>query len=243
LLFLGMVIFYKIVNMGSVEENIRNIWSRMEKAAEKTGRDKEDVKLVAVTKTVEVLRIKEAIKYGIKMIGENRVQEAESKFVHITEKVEKHLVGHLQTNKAKKAVELFDFIQSVDSQHIAQEISRRASQMGKVMEVLVEINTSGEKSKFGIDPDQALSFVKSISNLEGIKIKGLMTIGLFSNNPEDTRPCFKKLKAIFDQLKSENIPNVEMQYLSMGMTSDFEIAIQEGANMVRIGTGIFGSRR
>lgn len=229
--------------MGSVEENIRNIWSRIEKAAEKTGRDKEDIKLVAVTKTVEVERIKEAINCGIKIIGENRVQETESKFVQITEKVEKHLVGHLQTNKAKKAVELFDFIQSVDSQHIAQEISRRASQMGKVMEVLVEINTSGEKSKFGIDPEQALSLVKSISNLEGIKIKGLMTIGLFSDNPEDTRPCFLKLKAIFDQLKSENIPNIEMRYLSIGMTNDFEIAIQEGSNMVRIGTGIFGPRR
>ncbi|MCJ7578156.1 MAG: YggS family pyridoxal phosphate-dependent enzyme [candidate division Zixibacteria bacterium] len=237
-----MVIFYKIVNMGSVEENIRNIWSRIEKAAEKTGRDKEDIKLVAVTKTVEVERIKEAIKCGIETIGENRVQEAESKFVQITEKVEKHLIGHLQTNKAKKAVELFDFIQSVDSQHIAQEISRRAFQMGKAMEVLVEINTSGEKSKFGVDPDQALSFVKLILNSEGIKIKGLMTIGLFSDNSEDTRPCFKKLKAIFDQMKRESLPNVEMKYLSMGMTNDFEIAIQEGSNMVRIGTGIFGPR-
>jgi len=228
--------------MGSVEENIRNIRTRIEKAAEKTGRNKEDIKLVAVTKTVEVERIKEAINCGIEIIGENRVQEAESKFVHITEKVEKHLVGHLQTNKAKKAVELFDFIQSVDSQHIAQEISRKVSLMGKVMEVLVEINTSGEKSKFGIDPGQALSFVKSISNLEGIKIKGLMTIGLFSDNPEDTRPCFKKLKTIFDQMKRESLPNVEMKHLSMGMTNDFEIAIQEGSNMVRIGTGIFGSR-
>jgi pyridoxal phosphate enzyme (YggS family) len=228
--------------MGSVEENIRNIWSRIEKAAEKTGRDKEDIKLVAVTKTVEVERIKEAIKCGIETIGENRVQEAESKFVQITEKVEKHLVGHLQTNKAKKAVELFDFIQSVDSQHIAQEISRRASQMGKVMEVLVEINTSGEKTKFGIDPHEVLPLIKSISNLEGIRIKGLMTIGLFSDNPEDTRPCFKKLKTIFDQMKRESLPNVEMKHLSMGMTNDFETAIQEGSNMVRIGTGIFGPR-
>jgi hypothetical protein len=228
--------------MGTLEENIKNIWSRIEKAAEKTGKSKEDIKLVAVTKTVEVERIKEAINRGIQIIGENRVQEAESKFDQITEKVEKHLVGHLQTNKAKKAVELFDFIQSVDSQRIAQEISRRASQMDKVMEVLVEINTSGEQTKFGIDPDGALSFIKSISDLEGIKIKGLMTIGLFSDNPEHTRPCFKRLKAIFDQMKSECIPNVEMKYLSMGMTSDFEVAIQEGSNMVRVGTGIFGPR-
>ena len=229
--------------MESVEENIKHIWFRIEKAAEKIGKNNEDMKLVAVTKTVETEKIKEAINCGIQIIGENRVQEAESKFDQITEKVEKHLVGHLQTNKAKKAVELFDFIQSVDSQRIAQEISRRASQMGKVMKVLVEINTSGEETKFGIDPLQAISLIKSTSNLEGIKIRGLMTIGLFSDNPEDTRPCFKKLKAIFDQMKSENIPNVEMKYLSMGMTSDFEVAIQEGSNMVRIGTGIFGPRK
>jgi pyridoxal phosphate enzyme (YggS family) len=236
------MIFCKIADMESVEEKIKDIWSRIEKAGEKIGKNKDDINLVAVTKTVEVERIKEAIKCGIKIIGENRLQEAESKFDQITEKVEKHLVGHLQTNKAKKAVELFDFIQSVDSQRIAQEISKRASQMGKVMNVLVEVNTSGEKSKFGIDPGQVLSFVKSISNLEGIKIKGLMTIGLFSDNPEDTRPCFKKLKSIFEKIKSENVPHAEMKYLSMGMTNDFEMAIREGSNMVRIGTGIFGSR-
>ena len=228
--------------MRSIEENIKDVWSRIEKAAEKTGKGKEDIKLVAVTKTVEPARIKEAINCGIQIIGENRVQEAESKFEQITEKVERHLVGHLQTNKAKKAVELFDFIQSVDSERIAQEISRRASQKGRVMPVLVEVNTSGEKTKFGIEPNQVLPLIKSISDLEGIKIKGLMTIGLFSDDPEDTRPCFKKLKAIFVQLKEESIPNVEMTYLSMGMTSDFEVAIQEGSNMVRVGTAIFGPR-
>ena len=166
--------------MEGLEENIRSIWSRIERAAAKIGKSQENIKLVAVTKTVKVERIKEAIKCGIQIIGENKVQEVESKFDQISEKVEKHLVGHLQTNKVKKAVELFDLIQSVDSQHLAQEISKRASQIGKVMDVLVEINTSGEKTKFGIDPDEALSFIKSISNLEGIKIKGLMTIGLFS---------------------------------------------------------------
>jgi pyridoxal phosphate enzyme (YggS family) len=228
--------------MEGLEENIKSIWSRIEKAAAKIGKSQKDIKLVAVTKTVEVEKIKEAIKCGIQIIGENRVQEAESKFDQITEKVEKHLVGHLQTNKAKKAVELFDLIQSVDSQHLAQEVSKRADQMGKVMDVLVEINTSGEKTKFGIDPDEVFSLIKSISHLEGIKIRGLMTIGLLSDNPEDTRPCFRKLKSIFERIKSENIPHVEMRYLSMGMTNDFEVAIQEGANMVRIGTGIFGPR-
>ena len=237
-----MLIFYKAVNMRSIEENIKDVWSRIEKTGEKADKGKEDIKLVVVTKTVEPARIKEAINCGIQIIGENRVQEAESKFGQITEKVERHLVGHLQTNKAKKAVELFDFIQSVDSLRIAEEISRRASQRGEVMSVLVEVNTSGEETKFGIEPDQVLPLLQSISPLEGIKIKGLMTIGLFSDDPEDTRPCFKKLKAIFDQLKEESIPNVEMTYLSMGMTSDFEVAIEEGSNMVRVGTAIFGPR-
>jgi pyridoxal phosphate enzyme (YggS family) len=229
--------------MSGIEDNIKDIRSRIEKAAKKTGRGAEEIKLVAVSKTVEPERINEAIRCGIDIIGENRVQEAEAKFKQVTEKVEKHLVGHLQTNKAKKAVELFDFIQSVDSERIAREISKRATEMGKVMDVLVEVNTSAEETKFGIEPDQALPLIETISRLEGIKIKGLMTIGLFTDNPEETRPCFKKLRAIFEQIKSANVTNVEMRYLSMGMTSDFEVAIEEGSNMVRVGTGIFGSRR
>jgi len=198
---------------------------------------------VAVSKTVEPERINQAIRFGIDIIGENRVQEAEAKFKDIKEVVEKHLVGHLQTNKAKKAIELFDFIQSVDSERIAREISKRASDKGKVMDVLVEVNTSAEETKFGIEPDQALPLIETISRLEGIKIKGLMTIGLFTDNPEKTRPCFKKLKELFERIKSANVTNVEMRYLSMGMSNDFEVAIEEGSNMVRVGTGIFGSRR
>ncbi len=228
--------------MSGIEQNIKDIWSRIKTAAEKSGRGAGEIKLVAVSKTVEPERINQAIRCGIDIIGENRVQEAEAKFKQITEKVEKHLVGHLQTNKAKKAVELFDFIQSVDSVRIAEEISRRASEKGKLMDVLVEVNTSAEETKFGIEPDHALPLIETISKLEGIKIKGLMTIGLFSDNPEDTRPCFKKLKALFDNIKSANVHNVEMRYLSMGMTSDFEVAIEEGSNMVRVGTGIFGPR-
>jgi pyridoxal phosphate enzyme (YggS family) len=228
--------------MSGIEQNIKDIRSRIQKAAQKSGRDAEEIKLVAVSKTVEPERINQAIRSGIDIIGENRVQEAETKFKGITEKVEKHLVGHLQTNKAKKAVELFDFIQSVDSQRIAEEISRRASQQSRVMDVLVEVNTSEEETKFGAEPDQVLTLIETISRLEGIKIKGLMTIGLFTSNPEDTRPCFKKLKTLFEEIKSMNIPNVDMRYLSMGMTSDFEVAIEEGSNMVRVGTGIFGAR-
>ena len=229
--------------MAGIKENIEHIRSRIENVVEKSGRGTDEVKLVVVTKTVEPERIKEAISWGIDIIGENRVQEAEEKFCQITEKVEKHLVGHLQTNKAKKAVELFDLIQSVDSVRVAEEISKRAIEKQKIMDVLVEVNTSSEKTKFGIEPNQALWLIETISKFEGIKIKGLMTIGLFSDNPEDTRPCFKKLKTLFEEIKSANIPNVEMRYLSMGMTSDFEVAIEEGSNMVRVGTGIFGPRR
>jgi hypothetical protein len=228
--------------MSRIEENLKEIESRIRKAAEKSSREKDEIKLVAVTKTVEPERIKEAIRLGVKIIGENRIQEAEEKFKEIIEKVEKHLVGHLQTNKVKKAVELFDLIQSVDSVHIAEEISKRSQEKGKMMEVLVEVNTSGEKTKFGVEPEQTIPLVESISKLEGMKIIGLMTIGLFSDDPEATRPCFKRLKVLFDEIKSAKIPNVEMNYLSMGMTSDFEVAVEEGSNMVRIGTGIFGSR-
>jgi pyridoxal phosphate enzyme (YggS family) len=228
--------------MSRIEENVKSVWSRIDKAAQASGRGGEKIELVAVSKTVEPERINEAIRCGIDTIGENRIQEAEGKFRQITEPVKKHLVGHLQTNKVKKAMELFDFIQSVDSERIASEISRRALDKGKVMEVLVEVNTSAEETKFGIEPDQALPLIETISRLEGIKIKGLMTIGLFSDNPEDTRPCFKRLKTFFEEVKSANVPGVEMKYLSMGMTSDFEVAIEEGSNMVRVGTGIFGAR-
>jgi pyridoxal phosphate enzyme (YggS family) len=233
---------YSELEMSRIDENIKNIRARIEKTAQRSGRGGEKIELVAVSKTVEAERINEAIRCGIEIIGENRVQEAEDKFKEITEPVTRHLVGHLQSNKAKKAVELFDFIQSVDSERIAREISRRALDEGKVMDVLVEVNTSAEETKFGIEPKEALPLIETIAGLDGIKIKGLMTIGLFSDDPEDTRPCFKRLRTFFEEVKAANIPGAEMKYLSMGMTSDFEVAIEEGSNMVRVGTGIFGAR-
>jgi len=229
--------------MQGIKDNIAAVRSRMERAAAKVGRSGDEITLVAVSKTVEAERINRAIRSGIEIIGENRVQEAEEKFKQITEPVKKHLVGHLQTNKTKKAVELFDFIQSVDSLRIAEEISKRALDAGKRMDVLVEVNTSCEETKFGVEAEQVIPLIEAASKLEGIRIRGLMTIGLFSDNPEDTRPCFRRLKTLFDQLKSAAMPNVQMRYLSMGMTSDFEVAIEEGSNMVRVGTGIFGPRR
>ena len=228
--------------MGDIRENIKILEDNIAEAAEKAGRHREKITVVAVSKTVEPERIREAIRCGIKIIGENKVQEAERKFKQIPEEFEKHLVGHLQTNKAKKAVELFDMIQSVDSLKLAEEVSKRAQQKGKTMDVLVEVNTSGEPSKFGLEPDEVLDFMKQASSLEGIKIKGLMTVGLFSSDMEEVRPCFKRLKSLFDELKGRKIPGIEMRHLSMGMTQDYQVALEEGANMIRIGTAIFGRR-
>jgi len=226
-----------------IEENIRSLKEDIAKIAEKVKRNPKEIEIVAVSKTVEVERIKEAIRCGIKIIGENKVREAEEKFSQIPEKFAKHLVGHLQTNKVKKAIGLFDMIQSLDSLKLANEISKRALESEKIMKVLVEVNTSGEETKFGLKPDEVLDFVKSTSELEGIKVKGLMTVGLFTSDLDKARPCFKRLKEIFEMIKSDNISGIDMQYLSMGMTADYKVAIEEGSNMLRIGTAIFGERK
>jgi len=228
--------------MDFLEENIKSLEEKIEKAALSSGRKREDITLVAVTKGVEPERIGKAIDSGIKIIAENRIQEAKEKFKLIPKDVEKHLVGHLQTNKVKKALELFSLIQSLDSLHLALELSRRAKEKGKEALVLIEVNTSDELSKYGVKPDEVLDFVEEVSKLENIRIKGLMTIGLFSDDLEKVRPCFVKLRDIFQSLMSLKKENVEMEYLSMGMSSDFELAIEEGSNMIRIGTAIFGPR-
>jgi pyridoxal phosphate enzyme (YggS family) len=238
--------------MNSLVENLKRLEERIKKAAIKSGRKREDITLVAVIKNVEPEKVNLIIDAGIKIIGENRIQEAQEKFKFITRDVEKHLVGHLQTNKVKKALELFDLIQSVDSLHLAQEISKRASlikalrpvgETGKMAEVLIEVNTSDEPSKYGVKPEEVSGVVEEVSNLENIKIKGLMTVGLFTDELDKVRPCFVKLRNIFESLKNLRKENVEMKYLSMGMSSDFEMAIEEGANMIRVGTAIFGPRK
>jgi hypothetical protein len=230
------------IKMSRIEENIKNVKDNIARAAEKVGKNPEEIVLVAVSKTVEPERIREALRYGIKIIGENRIQEAEGKFKQIPDEFEKHLVGHLQTNKAKKAIELFDMIQSLDSLKLAEEVAKRAQQKDRIMDVLVEVNTSSEPTKFGLEPDEVFDFMKQISDLEGIQVKGLMTVGLFSPDMDKVRPCFVRLQKLFDELKTKEIPKIEMRYLSMGMTQDYELAIEEGANMIRIGTAIFGTR-
>ncbi len=201
------------------------------------------VTLVGAAKTRTPKEIQEAIDAGVKIIGENYVQEAERAFKVIGRKVKWHLIGPLQRNKAKKAVEIFDMIETVDSIKIAREIDKRCKAIGRVMPVLIEINSGREEQKAGVFPENALDLVKEIANLPNIKIMGLMTLGPRFGDPEDSRPYFVETRRIFEKIKELKLPNVEMKYLSMGMTNSYKVALEEGANIVRIGTLIFGERR
>lgn len=201
-----------------------------------------DIVLVAAAKARSIEEITQAIKAGISIIGENYVHEAEEKFKVLNGKVSFHCIGHLQTNKVKKAVEIFDMIQTVDSIKIAKEIDKRCKKFNKIMPILIEINSGKEKNKSGCTPEGAERLIREISILSNVKIKGLMTIAPFSKDPEKDRPYFKLTKRLFDRIKALNMPNVDMEILSMGMSDSYKIAIQEGSNMVRIGTKIFGFR-
>jgi len=201
------------------------------------------VELVAAAKTRTVEEVLEAIEAGIKIIGENYVQEAVLIFEAIGSKVRYHFIGHLQKNKVKKAVEIFDMIETVDSLKLAEAIDRQCSRINKTMPILIEINSGREPQKFGVFPEDAARLVKSISTLKNIKVMGLMTMGPFTGDPEDARPYFVETRKCFEEIKNLSIPNVDMKYLSMGMTNSYKVAIEEGANIVRIGTKIFGERR
>ncbi|HHF98237.1 MAG TPA: YggS family pyridoxal phosphate-dependent enzyme [Candidatus Aerophobetes bacterium] len=198
--------------------------------------------VVAAAKGRTPQEIMEAIEGGIEIVGENYVQEAEKAFSVIGRKVKWHFIGHLQKNKVKKAVEIFDLIETVDSVELAREIDKRCSRIGKVMPVFCEINIAKEKSKSGVYPEEVEELVRQISSLKNIKVEGLMTMGPFFEDPEKLRPYFRKTKEIFENIREKRIPRVEMKYLSMGMSSSYKVAIEEGANIVRIGTKIFGPR-
>jgi pyridoxal phosphate enzyme (YggS family) len=230
----------KTVIMNNIAANIKYINHRIKLAVERSGRKDKSVKLVAVTKTIDVSRIIEAIGAGVTIIGENRVQEARGKFKEIGSGVEWHLIGHLQTNKVKYIFDIFSLIHSVDSLSLAEEIQRRADNRGAKTDILIEVNLSGEDTKFGVQPEKAIGLVKGISSFKNINVRGLMTIPPFSEYPEDSRKYFKMLRILRDDIQKEGI---EMKELSMGMSNDFEVAIEEGATMVRIGTAVFGERR
>jgi hypothetical protein len=227
----------------SIADNLKTVTGRIEAAAKRTGRDLSSVDLVVVTKTVGVDRIREAVAAGALTLGENRVQEAREKIEKLGPIASWHLIGRLQSNKAKHAVRLFDLIHSVDSLDLAMEIDRQAAKIGKVQDVLVEVNLAGEASKAGVASEDTLALIKGAARLRNIAIKGLMTMPPFSDSPEDSRLYFKMLRELSDSVARENIPGISMKELSMGMSGDFEVAIEEGATMVRVGTAIFGQRK
>jgi len=197
----------------------------------------------AAAKTRSIHEIKQAIDAGIKVIGENYIQEAEAKHEAIPNKVNLHYLGHLQTNKVKKAVNICDMIETVDSEKLAREIDKHCKTIKKVMPILIQINSGKEKQKKGVMPNDALQLIKKIAPLKNIKVKGLMTIAPLTKKPEQVRSYFKLTKNLFDTIKKQKIPRVEMKILSMGMSNSYLIAIEEGATMIRIGTSIFGSRK
>jgi len=241
----------QIVKMSTVKENLLRVIERIERAARKVNRNPDEIHLVAVSKTVEAGRIKEAIEAGVSILGENYVQEAQKKIEEIgrpacTERfgegrpVSWHFIGHLQSNKVKYAVRLFDMIHSVDSLPLAEELNRRAEQANQVIKVMIEINLSKEATKFGADEKKVKNLAGGIQNLNHLSLEGLMTMPPYFDSPEMSRPYFIALRELKEKMGKEGIPVKE---LSMGMSNDFEIAIEEGATYVRVGTAIFGPRK
>ena len=226
--------------MPTIRDNLLKVRERIEKAAQSAGRDPKEIKLVAVSKTVEVARIKEAIEAGVSLLGENYVQEAKEKIEALGSPVSWHFIGHLQSNKAKYAVHLFDVIHSIDSIPLAEELDRRAEQSDRVIKVMIEVNLSREATKFGTDEERVLNLAKSIQNLRHLSLEGLMTMPPYFDSPEMSRPYYVALRELKERMVKEGTP---MKELSMGMSNDFEVAIEEGATYVRIGTAIFGPRK
>ena len=202
----------------------------------------EGVSLVGAAKTRTPQEILEAVEAGLEIIGENYVQEAERAFQVVGGKVKWHMIGHLQSNKAKNAVRVFDLIETVDSVKLARAIDRACGKIDKVMPILMEINSGEESQKAGVMPEDAIPLVRDMSELNNIKLMGLMTMGPFAGDPENSRPYFQKTKKLFEEIKAMGLPGVEMKYLSMGMSNSYKVALEEGANIVRIGTKLFGER-
>ncbi|MEJ5106583.1 YggS family pyridoxal phosphate-dependent enzyme [Chryseobacterium sp. MYb328] len=224
--------------------NLKVIDTRIQNACKKAGRNRDEVKLLLATKTVSAERIKIALENGQTLIAENKVQELKEKYEDLKETPHiNHFIGHLQTNKIKDILK-YDItcIQSLDRLDLAEKLHQRLLAENRTIEVLIQVNTSNEESKFGIDPSQAIELTRKVSEFSTLKVKGLMTIGLFSAETEKVRQCFKILKNLQQQIIREYIPNIEMKELSMGMSGDLEAAIEEGATIIRVGTAVFGAR-
>jgi hypothetical protein len=226
-----------------IAENLKNLRKRIELTCQKCGRKIDDVQLIAVSKTFLVELINEAINAGQIDFGENYVQELQEKHKAITERIiHWHFIGHLQSNKVKYIAEYVNLIHSVDDLNLGKEISKRAEQCNRVQDVLVEVHTTDEATKFGVQPEHAIALIKELSQLSHLRVCGLMTMGPFSDSPNDSRPSFRCVADLKKQIEAEGIVNVQMRHLSLGMTHDFDVAIEEGATLVRIGTAIFGRR-
>jgi pyridoxal phosphate enzyme (YggS family) len=230
----------------SIAENLAQVRERLDAAAHRTGRRSEDIALMSVSKTFPTERIREAYDAGLRLFGENRVQEFGGKIDSLRDldAAEWHLIGHLQTNKAAKAVELFTAVDSVDSLRLAQKLNASAQQLGKKLAVLIEINVGGEAAKSGVAPEsrELEDLLLAAPELEHLELAGLMTVPPFANDPPEARPYFRKLRELRDQIAARRLPAIEMRTLSMGMSHDFEVAIEEGSTCVRVGTAIFGER-
>ena len=226
----------------SITENLSMVENKIAAACKRAGRERDEVKLIAVSKTQPVEAIREAIEYGINSFGENRVQELREKTEIIKDNLDWHLIGHLQTNKVKFVVGKVSLIHSLENIRLAEALDKEAAKLGITVDVLAEINVAKEASKFGVNPEDAENFIREVSKFPNINIKGLMTVAPYTDISEENRKYFRQLKKIMVDLNSKNIHNVSMNVLSMGMTGDYEVAIEEGATLVRVGTGIFGSR-
>jgi len=229
--------------MVDVGTNYRSIIERISTAAAKVGRDARAVRLLAASKSQPVGAMRAALAAGVVLVGENYVQEAQEKKRQLADaKVEWHMIGHLQRNKAKLAVELFDVIESLDNLALARELDKEAAKLSKIVRTFIEVNLAGEESKTGIAKVEVAGLLETISGLAHVSVEGLMTVPPYRENLEDVRPYFRELRGLRDSLKSLNLPNVQLKELSMGMTHDFTVAIEEGATIVSVGTALFGPR-
>ncbi len=226
-----------------MKDRIQKIEQQIREAAEQAGRNPEEIRLVAVSKIKPAEMVKEAMDAGQRIFGENYIQEALAKIEEVgSEGIEWHFIGHLQSKKSKYAAGAFDLIHSVDSLKLAKEISKQAAKKGVVQKILIQVNTSGEESKSGTTEEAVIELIREAATLEHVAIMGLMTMPAFFDDPEGARPYFRQLRLIKERIESLAIPGVEMKELSMGMSGDFEVAIEEGATLVRVGTAIFGAR-
>ncbi|WP_026476416.1 YggS family pyridoxal phosphate-dependent enzyme [Alkaliphilus transvaalensis] len=223
----------------NIASNLKETLELIESSAQKNNRTKEEIILVAVTKTVPPEKIQEAIDLGVTHLAENKVQELTKKHEIIGDQVTWHMIGHLQRNKVKYIIDKVDYIHSLDSYELALEIEKRAKKIERPMKCLLEVNISGEESKYGLEPLEAIPLLEKLAELHYVKVVGLMTMAPFLDDPEETRQYFKGLKALSEEIKNQNLSHVRMDYLSMGMSNDFHVAIEEGANMVRVGSKLF----